>query len=285
MQHIHRPIRLQLTPYPGPSVGNVTHPSAHPSVMHHLPRPIRLHLTPYLGPSVSNLHSTSAHPSVMPHIPRPIRLHCTLYLGPPACNATHPSAHPSPLYTVPRPTRLQCNSFLGPPISILYSTSAQPYQCYTLPRPIRLHCFLHSLPIVYSSTTFLYYIPPAHPFLSGTTTLGPPISNTSHISAHPSPFYPIPGPIRLHHTLYPLFITTVTLNILLYSIPLAHPFPSGTHHTLGPLLYDATIITLGPCRMARPTGYIVTLGWLSETGEFTEWALTPFCFVRREGTG
>ena len=161
---------------------------------------------------------------------------------------------------MPRPTRLHFTHFLGPPISILYSTSAQPYQCYTLPRPIRLHRFLHSLPIVYSSTTFLYYIPPAHPFLSGTTTLGPPISNASHVSAHPSPSYTL---FTIHYYCY----IEYNLHHLLYSIPLAQPLPSGTHHTLGPLLYNATIITIGPHRMARPSGYIVNLGWPSETGQ------------------
>src|SRR5882757_7161178 len=175
---------------------------------------------------------------------------------------------------MPRPTRLHSGFtyFLGPPISILYSTLAQPYQCYTLPRPIRLHRFLHSLPIVYSSTTFLYYIPPAHPFLSGTTTLGPPISNASHVSAHPSPSYTL---FTIHYYCY----IEYNLHHLLYSIPLAQPLPSGTHHTLGPLLYNATIITIGPRRMARPSGYIVTLGWPSEMGEFTEWAHSAMCWL------
>jgi hypothetical protein len=48
---------------------------------------------------------------------------------------------------------------------------------------------------------------------------------------------------------------------------MAQPFPSATHHTFGPLLYNGTIITFGPCRMARPPRYIVTLGWPSETGQ------------------
>jgi hypothetical protein len=44
--------------------------------------------------------------------------------------------------------------------------------------------------------------------------------------------------------------------------------------------HEVTIITMGPCRMARPSRYIVTLGWPSETDEFTEWAHLPqFEFV------
>ena len=55
-------------------------------------------------------------------------------------------------------------------------------------------------------------------------------------------------------------------------MPPAEPFPSGTHHTLGPPVSNATLIAMGPYRMARLPWYIVTLGCPSETGEFTEWA-------------
>src|SRR5437588_9061 len=90
-----------------------------------------------------------------------------------------------------------------------------------------------SLPLFTTDNISLYYllcyIPPAHPFLSGTPTLGPPISNTTIISAHPSPFYPIPGPIRLYLTLYPLLITTVTLNIIYITFYTPYPWPSPFH--------------------------------------------------------
>ena len=37
--------------------------------------------------------------------------------------------------------------------------------------------------------------------------------------------------------------------------------------------------------MARPSGYIVTLGWPSETGEFTEWAPRANDLVHAVGFG
>jgi hypothetical protein len=221
----------------GPPVSIVYSTSAQPSPLYIVHRPSRLHFTQSLGPAVSTSHSPSAHPPLLKHIPRPTRLRCIWHIGPAISTSHSPSAHPSPLYIVHRPSRLHFTQSLGPPVSVVTHAPA-----------------LHSLPIIYSSTTFLYYIPPAHPYLT-------------HLMSRP---------IHLHHTLSTIHYycyTEYNLYHLLYYIPLAQPFPSGTHHILGPLLYNATIITIGPRRMARPSGYIVTLGWPSEMDEFTEWAL------------
>jgi len=56
------------------------------------------------------------------------------------------------------------------------------------------------------------------------------------------------------------------------------PGPSlciGYTSSLGPLLYQGTIATMGPHGLAHLKWYIITLSCPSETGEFTEWALSP----------
>ena len=278
------PSRLQCTQYLGPLISIATNALAQPSPMYTVPRPTRLYCNQCLGPAVSNVHSTSAHPSLLQRIPRPSRLQCTQYLGPLVSITTNASAQPSPMYTVPRPTRPYCNQCLGPAASNVHSTSA-----HTLPRPIRLHRFLYSLLIIYIPILPSMLYPSGPPLSIGYTYtrptpylmlqlyrptrlycisgLGPSLSILPYSWAHPSLSYTL-STINYHCYI------EYNLYYLLYSIPLAQPFPSGTHHTLGPLLYNGTIITFGPCRMARPSGYIVTLGWPSETGEFTEWA--PF---------
>src|SRR5882757_7624800 len=53
-------------------------------------------------------------------------------------------------------------------------------------------------------------------------------------SAHPYLTHLMSRPIRLHHTLYSLFITTVTLNIIYITFYTPYPWPSPCHrvHTI-----------------------------------------------------
>jgi hypothetical protein len=96
------------------------------------------------------------------------------------------SAHPSLvnlisrpsclLFSVHLPSHLKVTYCLGPSVSI-----AAPFTTDNI--------FLYHL---------LYHMPPAHPSLSGTTILGPPISILYGTSAEPSQSYTLPRPIRLH---------------------------------------------------------------------------------------
>jgi hypothetical protein len=82
-------------------------------------------------------------------------------------------------------------------------------------------------------------MPQAHPFLSGTTTLGPPITNVTITPAHPSLLHLRSRPIHLHFTLflgpsvsiihYPLLITTSTLNTIYITFYTTYPWPSPFH--------------------------------------------------------
>jgi hypothetical protein len=143
----------------------------------------------------------------------------TTILGPPISIATHLSAHPSPFYTVYRPSHLKVTHYLGPSVSI-----AAPFTANNI--------FLYHL---------LYHMPPAHPSISGTTILGPPISIATHLSAHPS--YTLPRPIRLHHLLHSLLI--IYSYTTFYTICL-RPIPLSATTTLGPPVSNTTITPAHP---------------------------------------
>jgi hypothetical protein len=180
--------------------------------MYTVPRPTRLHCNQCLSPAVFTLHRHSAQSSLLEHIPQPTHLHCIWYIGPPVSIVTHSSAHPSPLYILHRLSRLHFTQSLGPPVSNVTHSSAHPSPLYIVHRPSHInvtHYLAHpstSLPLFTTDNISLYYllcyIPPAHPFLSGTPTLGLPISNTTIISAHPSLLHLRSRPIRLHFTLF-----------------------------------------------------------------------------------
>ena len=170
-------------PRTGPSISFAHHslappsalynqPPAHPSPLHTMLRPTIGQ--PCTGPPVSFAHHSPAHPSALynhppAHLPPLLAIHwpiCLQYIpftgssvsmghpttGPPVCMgqpsagpsvsfAHHTPAHSSLLHSVHRPRSL------GPSVSIIYS--------------IQYQYLIHSY-------TTLYYIPPAHPFPSGT---------------------------------------------------------------------------------------------------------------------
>ncbi|KAG0703277.1 hypothetical protein DFH29DRAFT_874538 [Suillus ampliporus] len=69
----------------------------------------------------------------------------------------------------------------------------------------------------------------------------------------------------MYRMVYPRCTGCTLLYYHLYYRPPAHPFASGTHHTLGPLIYHGTMIAMGPHGMAHLYRYIVTLGCPSKT--------------------
>src|SRR5882757_4425953 len=145
---------------------------------------------------------------------------------------THPLAHPSPLLTIHRPTRLHGA---------------------TIHRPTHLHCSLSTGPPIsmgQPSTGLPVSMgqPSTGPPISmGQPSTGPPVCITHHAPAHPSPWNNCPPahPSVLHPVHWPKslgpsisIIYSIHYQYLvihsyttLYYIPLAHPFPSGTHYT------------------------------------------------------
>ena len=134
----------------GPSVYIVLGWWAHPSTLYSVGGPIHLHGTRLVGPSIYLVLGWWAHPSTWHLVGGPIRLHGTRLVGPSIYMALGWWAHPSALYSVGGPIHLYCTRFIGPSVFIAH----------------------HSLHLLVIIDTFLYYplyyIPLAHPFLSGT---------------------------------------------------------------------------------------------------------------------
>src|SRR5882757_6472681 len=131
-----------------------THPLAHPSPLLTIHRPTRLHgatihrpthlhCSLSTGPPVSMGQPSTGLPVSMgqPSTGPPVSMGQPS-TGPPVCITHHAPAHPSVLHPVHWPKSL------GPSVSIIYS--------------------IHYQYLVIHSYTTLYYIPPAHPFPSGT---------------------------------------------------------------------------------------------------------------------